>query len=401
MMLRSLALTTVQDMSSSDKGRYVCILGDAGSPAVHSGTQYFFYKSLRALEPRWQTLNLNYARYAVQLRKYLWGLGQVICGRKFRGYQFTNAFLESIWAPTLRSHQPRKIINFFQLYPMSILDNPGIRKLYYIDMTLRQLFDLYGIGQSMSAAGLRDALDREQLGYDRAEMIVVKSGFTAESLRRDYHIPDDRIRICTPGASLDAELLRETDGDPKPHDDAPFTIGFVGKEWERKGLDRLIRAVRLANGHGAKIVLNVLGCTRDQVPGELLGDPFVNWLGFVDKQKAQAKFISHLRACDLGVLLSRAEAAGIALCEFQSLGIPTLCTDVGGSRELAHPTASITLTEDASDDVIADVLFDLSRRNSHYNDMLKAARAHKSESRWDSAARKFLQILHRESTVAA
>src|SRR5207248_1430848 len=95
----------------------------------------------------------------------------------------------------------------------------------------------------------------------------------------------------------------------------PLRLVFVGKEWHRKGLDRLLRALRLARRSGANIMLRVIGCRRELLPQDLRDTDGVEWFGFIDKRTEAGRFLRAVSYCDIGCLLSRAEAAGIAVRE--------------------------------------------------------------------------------------
>ena len=76
----------------------------------------------------------------------------------------------------------------------------------------------------------------------------------------------------------------------------------------------------------------------------------------VDKIKYPESYFSLVGDCDVGCLLSSAEAGGISIREFHALGLAVIYPKVGGSPEHAILDASIGVETDLPNIDIAKIL---------------------------------------------
>lgn len=105
-------------------------------------------------------------------------------------------------------------------------------------------------------------------------------------------------------------------------------IGFIGKEWRRKGLDILVKSVARLRQIDSKIQLVVAGCEP-----EMVEHLFREWsdgyqlLGWVSPE-------SVFREIDLLVLPSRSEPFGMVAAEANAAGLPVIVSDCCGIAPL-------------------------------------------------------------------
>lgn len=346
---------------------YVAAVGDSNDPTTWSGIPYHFLQAGRAAGLFDAGLNLSAGGLCWQTQRLFWNGLQISRGDRRGGYQYSVPFLEWLWRHERKKIRHSVVVNCFQLYPPSIVADPTIKKWFFIDQTLRQLFDHYGqrsaVGQRIAA----EAMVREQAGYQSAAGIIVHSQWAASSVIDDYGIDEKQVHVIVPGANLDPATYhrwerqhQRTNAEAKVN--GPLRLVFVGKDWQRKGLDRLLRALTIARGRGSDVTLCVIGCMRESLPREFVHLSGIEWCGFVDKKIHGTKFLDLVGNCDIGCLLSTAEAGGIALREFHALGLAVLGTTAGGAPEHSDPECAWLLSPSASIDVIGAKLCDLASR---------------------------------------
>ena len=137
---------------------------------------------------------------------------------------------------------------------------------------------------------------------------------------------------------------------------------FVGKDWKRKGLTKLIDVVVAAKAFGLAPTLRVLGCNQSALPPAYRSVPGVEWLGFIGKQSGTSEFIQSVAACDIGCLLSRAEAGGHSPSRISPLcDSPLLASDVRGISDHVVSSAAVLVPVDADPSAIAAKLAFISR----------------------------------------
>jgi len=328
------------------------------------------------------------------VRRAAWNGFQLFRGRRYGGYQYQPCFLEKLFSPIRETIAGARVINCFQLFPPSVVHDDSVQKWFFIDMTLRQLFACYGAWLDHRTAA--EAIAHETEGFRKAEVIITHSAWAAKSVTDDYGISAERVRIVVPGANLDPVAYGVWDKEqqrPSPMEASqPIKLVFVGKYWERKGLDRLLRALRIARHRGAAIQLRVIGLASADVPTAYRNEPGVEWSGFLNKRTEAARFLRAVASADLGCLLSRAEAGGIVLREFHALGLPVIGPEVGGSPDHMFRGASTAVPPDAPDETISDILVRLCKDRSALEQMRERAWNSRHEALWSTTCRRILDF---------
>lgn len=132
-------------------------------------------------------------------------------------------------------------------------------------------------------------------------------------------------------------------------DDA-LVVGFVGRLCAQKDPVRFAQAVRRANAIDPRITGVMIG-DGDLAPSvRTAGGDALRLLGARDAGPLMAGF-------DLFAMTSRYEADSYAMIEAAALGLPIVCTDVGGIGRLIYAGARIDrLRVDASPDHLAEAM---------------------------------------------
>ncbi|MFO0813398.1 MAG: glycosyltransferase family 4 protein [Gemmatales bacterium] len=374
----------------------LAVIGDANSPVTWSGIPYHFLQAAQAFQLIDRGLPLSTAGTIWKQRRLFWNAWRVMTRQGRGGYQYSVSFLEKLWKPWLAQLLDQTIINCFQLYPPSLVQYPRYHKYYYIDMTLLQLFDEYGDRERIGPAIARDALAREKEGYQAAEKVVCHSRWAAESVINDYGVAPDKVHAIIPGANLNRKTLlhwQENFPGRTRQPGEPLKLIFIGKYWDRKGLDRLLEALLLVQQHSSSIELKVLGCEKQSLPAHLQNVPNVEWLGFIDKRKELPRFLQLLAEADVGCLLSRAEAGGMVLREYHAAGLIVMGPRVGGAPEHLFSEAGQAFPPSATPLEVADWLLRLMHDQDYYHVLRNAAWACRHLATWDETVRQWRTIM--------
>ncbi len=323
----------------------------------------------------------------------LWNARQAIRGQRLGGYRFTPEHVRKLWLP-LGSEQVT-VVNCFQIYPDHLLEATNVRRWYFLDQTLGQLFRDYRSELRLGSAIERTALDRERIGFERADHIITISRWARDDVIDRYGIDPARVSVINQAANLDPSryeswLAKQLSSPPEPHDE--LRLVFVGVQWERKGLDRLLSAMRVVNGGGVRITLDVIGPAQADVPTDLADTPGVRWHGYLRKGTEEDRFFEIVGAADVGCLLSRAEGGGNCIREFHSMGLAVLGTAAGGSAEQTLPDASWIVDVDESVDDIAGRLKSLCDDRSAVERAKAAAWEQRTTVLWDHALAQFAAL---------
>lgn len=213
--------------------------------------------------------------------------------------------------------------------------------------------------------GERDLL-RETYPRLRPRSVVIPNGVDTERFR----LPSAAERATARAA------IRAVDGD--------MVAVFVGHEFDRKGLDIALRALREADG----VLLIVVGGSPEMVAG---AEARAHALGVADRVRfvgRQADPAPFLHAGDVFVLPSAYEANALVVLEALACGLPVLSTRVGFAPDIiADGENGFLIERDPSE--LARRLGDLAAGGEQWR---ARARATAERFAWDAVARRYLAL---------
>ena len=315
----------------------VAAVGDVADPATWSGTPYHFWQA--ACRAGWPVEPWRLEVAPFRWPRCWWNLGTLGRGRRPGGFQYSESFLAAAEAAIPDALKGRRVLSFNQFFPRArTLARHGGELVLYIDATFPRLLDRYGLSAQMDRRTAREALSAERENLSAARTVIAFQKWTAQSLVTECGVDPAKVHVVLPGANLvfegeiEPRVLAGTAGF-----DRPLVLGFVGKDWRRKGLPFLVEVARRLNAGGVKALVRCAG----GCPPDLQRDPLVESVGFLDKRRDPAGFIQFLQGCDLGCLFSLYEASSIAVLEFLRVGVPVTGFVVDGMGDLLLPDAAL------------------------------------------------------------
>lgn len=172
-----------------------------------------------------------------------------------------------------------------------------------------------------------------------SDAVTAISSHTAGLLRRLS--PGVQVALVPFGAAVSSPP-RAASPPPPPPDPHPFTVLFVGRLVQRKGVHVLLEALaRLDPGLGVRLRVVGDGPERERLRGqaaELGLDQRVELLGFVPAEQLEAE----LSGCDALVLPAVVDAKGdveglgVVLLEAMSFGKPVVASRAGGITDIVR-----------------------------------------------------------------
>ena len=312
-----------------NKRKLLC-LGNPNDINVASGTPYYILKYGREFGLISNSIELNLPKN--KLRKYIWNAKQLLKTGKYGGYQYSESFLKDFQSKFtekvkknsekvyILSHQP-----FLPLYPWP--DNVVVD--FYIDATNQQIFNDYGIGAKIDNKYKSKVIHREKKSYKSANKIICMCKWAENSVINDYGIDPNKVYTVVGGPNLEEKNIRENIKQfcpNEPTESNPLVIGFIGKDWERKGGNFSLEIVKELNNMGIFSILKVIGSQKKNIPN----DSFIKNIGFIDKNKDFKRFAKEINSMHFSTLFSINEASPRSNLESLRLGVPILCHDIGG-----------------------------------------------------------------------
>jgi glycosyltransferase involved in cell wall biosynthesis len=322
-----------------------------------------------------------------------WNAGRVLRGRRPGGFQYTNAGRKAALASADRRLLATEVITFHQhVPPFDEVEKAGGTLNFYFDATYRQLFPTYGIDRTLSEAAMKEAIDYESEAFRSAKRIVTNQAWTLRSLLDDYGVPAEKCSVILPAPNYAVHPgIR-----PEPHGavgrERPFVMGFIGKDWRRKGLRVVVEVARILKRIGWKVETRAIGFPPEDCP---YADE-VTCLGFIDKR---TEFGPFLHRCDMGCLFSSAEAMGSSILEFLGAGVPVSGFTVNGLNFVLPSEAGFRFAPGASPEEIASAFDEYMRDPSKQEAFRANAVDFSSMLTWKRCIDEF-EELWRTGTVA-
>ena len=193
------------------------------------------------------------------------------------------------------------------------VDAAAERTVVYIDCTYRQAERGWPAWAPLRGRNRARWMARETALYRAAAHLFTFTEAARTSIMDDYGVEPDRVTTVGAGVNFRAapERLRPADhvgARPEP------TVLFVGKDFERKGGDVLLRAFAQVRRRVPQARLQIVGC----LPTGRLGDG-VEVLGRIDDRARMAELYSRATAFCLPSLF---DPAPLVVLEAMSHGLP-------------------------------------------------------------------------------
>jgi hypothetical protein len=216
--------------------RTLLCCGDATDLATWSNIPYFLLQA--GLKQGFLQAGLALQPQALRQQGHLWNLKQLLSTGKAGGFQYSRRFSQELLAQAqLKPDQSLALLSHFPLLPC-LPWPPAWRVDFYIDATTEQVFNAYGSGERLAPAYRLQVLERERQAYRQAGAVVCMCQWAADSVINHYRIDPAKVHVVPGGANLyEAQLAQRppTPAPPPPSAEHPLRLGFLGKDWQRKG----------------------------------------------------------------------------------------------------------------------------------------------------------------------
>ncbi len=310
------------------KRKLICI-GNPNDINAASGTPYYILKYGIKIGLISKGINFNLPKN--KLPKYLWNLKQFLKTRKYGGYQYTKTFIKKIEV-NIKSNKKQSEPQYILSHHPSIPFYPWSKNYFvdfYIDATNKQIFNNYGSGATIDKKFQEEIIKREKNAYEAAGSIFCMCEWAAESVIKDYGINPAKVHVIVGGPNIDENLIEKVNNfscPKEPNNSNPLIIGFIGKDWERKGGNFTFELVKNLNRLGIYTILRVIGTRKKDIPKS----PLIKNVGYIDKIKDFNKFIKEVSSWHFSTLFSYNEASPRSILESLKLSVPVLSHNIGG-----------------------------------------------------------------------
>ena len=218
-----------------------------------------------------------------------------------------------------------------------------------------------------------EQLERRELKGRNVQVIVPVSNRLGEMMLVKHHgIKEKLSDAIYPAVSITNEnSIRNL----VPPDGG--TIGFIGKEWKRKGLAKVVQIWRDLINVRPSLRLKVAGPLSEKVNHLFYSDEEgYELLGFIDNK---AEFF---RSIDLLVHPAKLEAFGMVITEALSCGVQVLCSRESGAAEVVCANAGSVLPEN----------YHFKEWSNSANSLLSCPKQFSYSRSWQSCAEEYRKV---------
>lgn len=366
--------------------RVLTLIGDPNRINTWSNIPYFFLKAGQRADFLHYGLPLNPEK--LRLQRLLWNGWQHLTTARHGGFQYSTTALSQLFSQVKLSDKPTDIISHFPLLPP--MPWPSSWSVsYYLDATTKQIFEDYGLGAKVSPRIRQTALKREKANFQACDRVVCMSTWAAQSVVEDYGICPRKVHIIPGGANLDEEALTSSLKAPSFLSSLqPLRLGFVGKDWSRKGLPYLLRVADAILQRGLLVEVIVVGPLEQSLPRH----PAIRGMGFINKSTHLSDYVQLVQSFHFGCLFSTAEAFGISTLECLRLGVPAIAHRVGGIPATLPEGLGHLFTPGTTPQAVADVLERYIQDPDRYIELRQRVAARAQEFSWNNTVHKFVQL---------
>jgi glycosyltransferase involved in cell wall biosynthesis len=365
----------------------VAAIGDVLDINCWSSTPYFFYQAgtkIGGFSEPWR-LDLDYFK----IYRLIWNLKQLILLKGKGGFQYSSYFLNKAEATIPSEYFSSQIISFNQVFPRATnVIKAGGTIYYYIDFTLYNLFNEASYNITLSEEVKQKAMALEKENYEKAKAIVTMGSWVQDTLITHYHLPKEKVHTILPGANI---TLPEnyTPTIKNSAKNGSIKLGFVGKDWERKGLPVLIEIKKILESRGYSVTILVIG----NCPAELINSGLVEYTGYINKQTDSEKFVKFISSCDIGCLFSSSEALGISTLEFLRVGVPVAGYYHQGLKDTLLEGASFRFNITDTPELIASAFEQYINDSARRYEMQKKACEYSTYVTWERCVNEWKNII--------
>lgn len=207
---------------------------------------------------------------------------------------------------------------------------PDVPIVFWTDACFGGMLNFYKSFSDLAPPSIAHGHAAERAALRRCARAIYSSSWAATTARESYFVDEAKVRIVPFGGNVTGSPPQsEVKTLVAQRDLRQCNLLLIGVDWERKGAEIAVEAVKSLNERGLTSRLTIIGCSAPQ--SQVL-PPCVEVIPFVDKATPEGsrRFNEICGRSHFLMMPSRAEAFGLAIIEGNYFGLPCLATDIGG-----------------------------------------------------------------------
>lgn len=231
--------------------------------------------------------------------------------------------------------------------------------------------------------------------YRRSAAVIAVSKYLADVATR-FRPGGDGVYVVPNGIDVEPAradvVVAQQAGNPK---DRPFRLLFVGRLAPEKGVDVLVRAMRLLPVQDFELTIVGGGPLEPELKAMVLNLALESVIRFRG-QVEHGQVAEYYKNADALIVPSHSEGQGVVIIEAMSFGVPVIASRVGGIPELIADGATGLLFSAGDSDQLAAQITRLRQDALLRSDIGENARTSASQYGWDAILLRIERVLRSE-----
>lgn len=277
-------------------------------------------------------------------------------------------------------------------HSVALLD-VGAPKVFCADATFRNVLDFYEDFSHCAAEYVRQGDRLDRLALQTSAAAIYPSHWAADAAVRHYGADPNKVYVAPFGANIDAPDSNSVLAAIIAKRNVPLRVLFIGREWRRKGLAKVVETCQWIVAQGVWVQLDVVGAEGYRGPRP----PFAHFHGFLSKAVAEQRAVLErlLMEAHFFMVPSTAENFGMAFCEAAAYGLPMVSSDVGGIPSIVvEGVTGFCRRATASPQAFGAPMLELFSDRARYEAMAMRCRAeYEGRLNWHAFGNRLVEIL--------
>lgn len=237
------------------------------------------------------------------------------------------------------------------------------------------------LGKTSKKSLINVRKDRAEKFYNNCKGILTMSRWLQGDLIKNTGVDKKKVHCVGGGCNIDYTKVDDVDKESNK-------ILFVGKDFERKGGQLVVRAYEIINKkYPGKYKLYIAGPA--EMPTEIKGVSGIEFLGCISTEE----LVKYYNLCDIFVMPSYFEAYGIVFAEALIYGLPCIGRNAFAMKEFIKDGKNGYLINEDNDEYLADKMLQL-LNNDAIKEYVKSKRQqYIKEYSWNSVAEKIIKVM--------
>lgn len=272
------------------------------------------------------------------------------------------------------------------------------KKVFWTDATFAGLLNFYPDFSNLIKFSENNGQIVESRALNNVDLAIYSSDWAANSAFNNYIFDFKKVRMIPYGCNIDKRRQVPNIDNINNKQFEVCKLLFVGKEWERKGGEYVLKVVNSLQKMNVKTELSILGCKpifdKNNRPSN------INELGFISKNTLEGQELINLHYSEAHflIILPNAECAAMVFAEANSFCLPVISTNVGGISTVVKDEINGKLFElNTEPDLIASYIKNVFHNKVKYKKLAISAKNYfNSNLNWDYAVQKLKDNLSNE-----